>query len=88
MSSTPGQPGHLTLTELVANYAIYSGVGFLMAGWPGVWSGVGLFTVVFVAAMIVALLRHAHEQDPSQRTRAEPLSWPTDLNNSEPPGSG
>jgi hypothetical protein len=71
-STAPARPGYLTITEVVFNYALYSCLGYLMAGWPGVWSGVSLFTAVLVVAIIVASQRPTQGQDAIQPTPAEP----------------
>ena len=39
------QPRHLTMIELVINYALFGGVGYLVAGWIGFWCGAGVVTI-------------------------------------------
>jgi hypothetical protein len=57
-----GQLGYLTCTELLLNYALYCGLGYLAAGRTGAWVGAGLFTAVLVAAVVVASLRVSKEK--------------------------
>jgi hypothetical protein len=73
-STAPARPSYLTITEIVFNYALYSWLSYLVAGWPGIWSGAGLFTTVLVLAIIVASQRTTQGQDPIQRTAAEPYA--------------
>ena len=47
MESTCRPSGHLSLIGLVVGYALFGGVGYLVAGWWGAGCGVTLLTVLF-----------------------------------------
>ena len=47
MSGVPAQSRCLTLTELVFNYGLYGGIGYVAAGQVGLWCGLGLITSLY-----------------------------------------
>jgi len=49
------QPRHLTLVELVANYALFAGVGYWAAGVLGAWVGAGLVTAGYAYGIWVVI---------------------------------
>ena len=55
MSGVPPQSGHLTLIELVFNYGLYGGIGYLAAGQIGLWCGLGLITALYGRLMWYAV---------------------------------
>lgn len=49
------QPGYLSLTGLAVGYALWSGAGYLVAGWLGAGCGAALLTVLYARPLWFAI---------------------------------
>ncbi len=54
-ADSPSQPYHLTLIELVFNYALYGGVGYWLGGVIGLCLGGGVITARYAYLIWVAI---------------------------------
>ncbi len=60
MTSDRPQPEYLTVSGLVVSYALYAGVGYLLAGWIGAACGAALLTVMWARRIWLAVPADGH----------------------------